>query len=90
MSEAQGPMNWWVLIGFLVHPTKVLIIEAMIWIERPMSPAELDKTFGNAVNLSMVSYHVKSLTQLGILERVGKRQVRGAMESFYYFASGNG
>jgi predicted transcriptional regulator len=83
-------MNWCALISPLVHPTKVLIIEAMLWIERPMSAAELDKTFGNAVNLSTISYHVKSLARLGILERVGKRQVRGALESFYCFAAADG
>jgi hypothetical protein len=86
VSEEQGRVGWCALIGPLIHPTKVLIIETLLWIDRPMSASEFEKVFGGAPNLGVTSYHLRSLASLGVLERVGKRRVRGAWEKFYFFA----
>jgi hypothetical protein len=32
--------DWCTLIPLVLHPTKVLIIEAMAWIDRPLSASE--------------------------------------------------
>ena len=52
-----------------------------VLVERRASPneiaAELDEEVGN------ISYHVKKLASLGVVELVDKRQVRGAVEHFY-------
>ena len=35
--------NWGSLVPYLIHPVKVAIIEAMEWVEVPLSPRELDR-----------------------------------------------
>jgi hypothetical protein len=44
-----------------VHPSKVLIIEAMQWIDRPMSASELGEVLDGALSSAVVSYHLRSL-----------------------------
>ncbi len=80
-------VNWDLLIGPLIHPTRVAIIEAMLWICCPLSATELQRIFGEQSGLSMsaVSYHLTSLSNLGILELVEKRPVRGTWQKFYFF-----
>jgi DNA-binding transcriptional ArsR family regulator len=84
--SGDGPVDWAVLIPRLVHPTKVLVIEAMLWIDRPMSAVEFARIFDTTVTLSSVSYHVKKLADDGVLEPVLSRKRRGAIETYFYFA----
>lgn len=79
-------MDWDALIGRLVHPTQVAIIEAMQWIDRPLSPVELVRVFDGEIPLSSLAYHVRRLAELDVLVNVGMRQVRGAREHFYTLA----
>lgn len=51
-----------------VHPTKVLVIEALLWIDRPLSAADLEKVFDGTVDRSAISYHLKSLDTPEALE----------------------
>jgi DNA-binding transcriptional ArsR family regulator len=87
MSGDLVDVTWDALIGPLVHPTKVSIIEAMLWIDRPISARELERVFEERPGLSMsaVSYHMTSLATLGVLTLVEKRRVRGAWQKFYFF-----
>lgn len=62
------------------HPLRRGILEAMAERE-PRSPAELAVLLRD--HLHNVSYHVKRLEQLGQVELVKERQVRGAIEHFY-------
>lgn len=48
-------------VGPMVHPTKVLVIEAVLWIDQPVPAAELVKVLDGTVGLAAVSYHLKSL-----------------------------
>ena len=61
------------------HPLRVRIV-AMLG-ERPATPRELagllDSTLGNT------AYHVRTLEQLGLIELVEERPVRGAIEHVY-------
>jgi hypothetical protein len=82
MSD-NPPFNWAVLVPHIVHPVKVAIIEAMEWIEVPLSPKELDRIFGEEFGVSLVSYHMRTLADLGVVERVRQQSVRGALQSFY-------
>ncbi len=83
-----GPIDWSVLIAHLVQ-TKVTIIEAMLWIERPMSATELEKVSGGVPGLGSFSHHLKSLVDVGVLEVVEKRKARKSQsankETFFYF-----
>ncbi len=77
--------DWAGLVPHFVHPIKVEIIEAMIWIGQPLSASELAQVFFSEYDLSRVSYHLSKLAKAGVFEQVGQRQVRGAMQRFYYF-----
>ena len=79
----QWPFNWDALILLSVHPMKVAIIEALQWIEVPLSPKELDRIFDEEYGVSLVSYHTRTLADVGVVERVRQQSVRGAVQSFY-------
>lgn len=84
--EGDEPdFDWAWLVPRLVHPIKVAIVEAMLWIDRPISASELEKVFDGEIGLGLVSYHMKELAKLGAIAKVGERQVRGALQNFYFF-----
>ena len=67
-------------LGALVsHPTRVK--SYVILAERVASPNEIALEIGRDVG--HVSYHVKKLAQLGVVELIDVRPVRGANEHFY-------
>jgi hypothetical protein len=86
-SESGKPLDWTALVALFAHPTKVLVIEAMRWIDRPLSASELVHVFDGALSLSVVSYHVTTLANWGILTRVETQQVRGAWKHLYVFTA---
>jgi hypothetical protein len=55
------PVDWTTFVPGLIHPTKVLVIEATLWIGRPLSASELEKVFDNTLGVSTISYHLRSL-----------------------------
>jgi DNA-binding transcriptional ArsR family regulator len=63
----------------LAHPLRIRILAMLA--ERRASPTELAQTLG--VPVGKVSYHVRSLVNLGVIELVDTRPVRGAVEHFY-------
>jgi DNA-binding transcriptional regulator GbsR (MarR family) len=71
------------LVSQLVHPIKVAIVEALIWIDEPLSPKELDQVFDGQFGVSLVSYHMRKLADLGVVEKVHQQAVRGALQTFY-------
>ncbi|MDX6635547.1 MAG: hypothetical protein QOF06_1750 [Solirubrobacterales bacterium] len=86
-SHSNPSFNWDALILLSVHPMKVAIIEALQWIEVPLSPKELDRIFDEEFGVSLVSYHTRTLAEVGVVERVRQQAVRGAMQSFYTLAA---
>jgi DNA-binding transcriptional ArsR family regulator len=61
------------------HPLR---IEALsILVERPASPKELAAELGSPVG--NVSYHVRELERIGMIELVEEKKRRGAIEHFY-------
>jgi len=89
MTTMKGgeQFRWEVLVPRLIHPVKVAIVEALLWIDRPLSSSELAKVIAEpGTQLSNVAYHVRTLAEVGALEPVSRRRVRGATETFYFFA----
>jgi hypothetical protein len=83
----DGPvLDWAALVPRTVHPVKVSIIEAMEWIGEPVSATELTEMFEESEGhyLSLVSYHMGGLVDLGAVEKISHRAVRGARETFYF------
>jgi hypothetical protein len=87
-NEATSP--WTTLIPHVVHPAKVAVIEALGWMEEPVSSSEFVALFdSDEFYLSLVSYHIRQLVKFGVLRSVRSRQRRGAIETYYYFCDGN-
>lgn len=87
MSPSSNPFNWDALIPISVHPVKVAIIEALQWIAVPLSPRELDRLFDEELGVSLISYHMRTLADAGVVEKVRQQSVRGALQSFYTLAA---
>jgi DNA-binding transcriptional ArsR family regulator len=87
MTTQRGERFDWEALAFLVvHPLKVTIIEAIEWIDEPLSASDLTKVIDDdKLGLSHVAYHVKSLREIGVLKIVRRRTVRGAVEKFHLF-----
>jgi DNA-binding transcriptional ArsR family regulator len=82
ISPAQT-FDWEALVPLLVHPVKVEIIEAMSWIEQPLSATDLDRILVGRIGVSLISYHLRKLAELGAIEKVRQEMVRGAVQTFY-------
>jgi Helix-turn-helix domain len=81
--SSNDHFNWDTLVPYLVHPVKVAIIEAMEWVDVPLSPRELDRIFDEEFGVSLVAYHMRTLAEVGVVEKVGEQPVRGALQTFY-------
>ena len=75
--------DWEGLVSLLIHPVKVEIIEAMAWIGQPLSATDLDRILRCRVGVSLLSYHLRKLAELGAIDRVRQETVRGAVQTFY-------
>lgn len=87
MTPRNDHFNWDTLVPYLIHPVKVAIIEAMEWVEAPLSPRDLDRIFDEQFGVSLVSYHMRTLAEIGVVEKVRQRSVRGALQTFYALAA---
>jgi DNA-binding transcriptional ArsR family regulator len=67
------------LAAVLSHPIRSRCLTMLT--ERTASPNEIGRLIGEDVG--NVSYHVKVLQRLGMIELVDERKVRGAVEHFY-------
>ncbi len=75
--------EWDILVPHIIHPTKVAIIEAMGWIDEPVSPRDLHRSFAEELELPLVAYHVRGLAEIGAVRKVRERAVRGVLQTFY-------
>ena len=85
MNTAAKEQEWiWsACVPHFLHPVKVDVIEAFLWIGLPLSPRDLDLLFDEQFGVSLVAYHVRGLADVNVLEVVRKRTVRGAVQTFY-------
>jgi DNA-binding transcriptional ArsR family regulator len=77
--------RWSDLIDVYIHPAKIVIFEALQATGQPLSAKELDR-MSSAVDFNLVklSYHLRSLTKIGLLERTDESPTRGSREVFYF------
>jgi len=81
---AQEAAIWQACVPRVLHPVKVAILEAHIWIGLPLSASDLERSFGyDPYYLSMVSYHCNKLAEMEVLSLWKKRPVRGAVENLF-------
>ena len=87
MAEPNGYTHFWAEVAVqLMHPTQLIIIEALWRIAEPLSPKALEAISDYQVDLNSFAYHCRRLTNLGILAPVRLEPVRGVTEHFYDFA----
>ena len=67
------------LVKALAHPVRIQILGCLE--DRVASPSRLAGELG--VPLGTVSYHVRILAELGLIELVDRKQRRGAIEHYY-------
>lgn len=87
MRGALDAAVWQACVPRVLHPAKVAVLEAHLWIRRPLSAKDLERLFADDYYyLSMVSYHCNKLEEIGILKLWKKRPVRGAVENLFVLA----
>ena len=82
MTKARTPASSFDEPGFvkaLAHPMRVSILARLQ--ERRATPRELAESLD--ASLGVVSYHVRTLHKLGVIELVATTQVRGAVAHHY-------
>lgn len=80
--------DWEALVPHVIHPLKVAIIEALSWIDQPLSPTQMVGLFeGSGYYLSLISFHARGLEDWGALEVAITRPVRGATEISFFFST---
>ena len=87
--------GWEPFLPHLVHPLKVAIVEALLWIGEPLSAVQLGKVVrgvGEALRESTVRYHVGHLAEVGVLEVIPYPNYEGkrSREKFFYFVDWTG
>ena len=85
MGDELREFDWGALVPLVVHPIKVGVIEAIRYLDRPLSPVELTPMFNGEFSLSLVAYHVTRLAEIGAIAAVDRRAVRGVTQTFYFF-----
>jgi hypothetical protein len=82
--HASDDRSFWEGLALrLLHPTQLLVIEAIWWIEEPLSATLLQGVYEGQISLSLFSYHCRRLEKLEVLEKVGEIPVRGVSEKLY-------
>lgn len=85
MTGEAAPDGFWTALAVsFLQPIQLQIIEALIWIDVPLSASALVQIFDRKHSLSTVSYHVRRLNSLGVLKPAGARYPkRGSKEKLY-------
>jgi DNA-binding transcriptional ArsR family regulator len=85
MREGSEPLpfSWDELVPLLVHPLRVAIVEALRHIGEPLSAADLQQVVEDESSLSVISYHLTTLAQVGAVVVAGPPQTGAATERFY-------
>ena len=85
-ASADSEFDWAGLVALTVHPLKVAIIEALVWLDEPLSATELALMGEGDYDLDMVIYHARSLVNLGLLQVTKRHYVRGSRARLYFLA----
>ena len=74
-------LDWKKIALANTHPLQIAILEIFKRSERPLSPKDLAEELGR--DLGVVSYHVRTLRNAKLIKQKSKKQVRGAVQTFY-------
>lgn len=74
---------WEEAVILLLHPTQLLILEALTRLEMPVSATAMVEMSDGQISLAYWTYHLTRLEKLGLLKLVKARPSRGTPEKFY-------
>jgi DNA-binding transcriptional ArsR family regulator len=74
-------MDWERVARAQIHPTRLAVLEAIYEARGPISAAMIARE--HPETLGVVAHHVRQLRKAGLVEQVGQRQRRGAIEHLY-------
>lgn len=84
MSNQETYERLWGEAGaLLLHPTQILILEALAHLGFPISATAMERISDGQIPLANYAYHLSRLATLGLVELVDTEQRRGALEKFY-------
>lgn len=84
MSDQETYERFWGKAGvLLLHPTQILILEALARLGFPVSATAMERLSDGQIPLANYAYHLSRLAELGLVELVDTEQRRGALEKFY-------
>jgi hypothetical protein len=84
MSRREWSSDDWERCGPPPLPeTKVFIIEALRWIDQPLSARIIQLIMDGSASVALIAYHLRQLGALSVVEHVGDKVVRGAVQRFY-------
>jgi len=63
----DGGFCWSYLAARLIHPVQVEIIEALRWIDRPLSATDFIFVFGGKRTGLRIEHHLRRLRKLGVV-----------------------
>lgn len=82
----EQAFDWAALVSRIVHQTKVAVVEALWRVGQELSAKEIAEMLDSPdYNLGNVSYHLRTLAERGVLVAKRQQQVRGAVQTFYFF-----
>lgn len=67
-TEQTSGFCWAALVARALHPVDVQIVEALQWIEEPLSAGDLAQLFDGKVPWASLGHHMRRLTKLGAIE----------------------
>lgn len=78
-----GLSIWERSVPRLLHPLSVTIIEALAWVDEPLSATQIAKILDEEYGGSNLSYHLRRLRDRGVIVVARREKVRGALQVFY-------
>jgi len=77
-AEAGGDFSWDEIEPRAIHPVQVQMIEALLYIGRPLTVADFFRLFDGKPSTMALLHHVERLIRVGVLAVDGWERIRGA------------
>lgn len=90
-KEQSGDFCWGALVAHVLHPLDVQIVEALAWIGRPLSTADLARLFDDELEWTLIVRHLRRLCHCRAITPARSPQVSDLMTvSYRLVRSGDG
>jgi hypothetical protein len=86
-TKGDEQFDWNALAPRIIHPLKVAVIEALLWIDQPLSGPDFRKMFNERFTSACIAYHLDHLVTCDVLEVAAGRQQGRRMSKKLYFVS---